>query len=318
MSVIKKNDLNKISKNKNSLKDYLSLIRAYSIVDLLLILFLARTLSIGNIDFSYKDILFGVLYILLWLYLTLDLEAQHKHPYRAQISHKFPYTLLIIATIISAYYSITSVLFIALIWVSTNLYIRKESSNIVSHTSFLTRGLYEASIFFYGISLYVGISGINLTNILIGLVIFLLYSSRNLVADVRDVAFDKNTFTVRYGSKNSYLVSLATIVLAAFILYYLYSSFLVTLPILVYAIALLFYDNGFSLHRSAIKLTSFTSANIILYILFSEPILLVLSNTLFLVVLSDFLFYEATPRKSNPKQKVNTEVSFLLFRDNRK
>ena len=291
------------------------LVRLYSIVDLLLIFLLARALSIGNQIFNYNDIIFGGLYLLLWLFLTLNLEAKHKHPYRAVISNKIPYTLLFISAIISVYYNIYSLIFITLIWFTTHLYIKKEESKFAGSTSFIIRGVYETSIFLYGVSLFLGLSGITITPFLVSLSIFFMYCSRNLIADVRDVAFDKNTFTVRYGSKISYIVSLIFCFISASILFILFPSLEVVFPILIFIIVLLFYDNGYILHRCSIILTSFTSVNIISY-LFSWNLFYI--NMLFLVCISNLILYDSISRKSNPKETVFSETKFLFLRKSKK
>jgi len=295
-----------------SLANYLVLVRLYSIVDLLLIFLLARAVSIGNQIFNYNDIIFGGLYLLLWLFLTLDLEAKHKHTYRAVISNKIPYLLLFVATVISAYYNIYSLIFIILIWITTNTYIKKEESKIAGSACFISRGLYETSIFLFGISLFIGLMEMTLTHFLVSLIVFLLYASRNLIGDIRDVAFDKNTFVVRYGSKMSYLLIILMYIISILLMLYIFQNFLIVIPIIIFVIILLFYDNGYNLHRCSIILTSFTSVNIISY-LFSWDLFYI--NILFLVCISNLILYNSISRKSNPKDTVFSEVKFLFLRD---
>jgi len=292
-----------------SLKNYFGLIRPYSVVDLLLVFLLARAVSIGNTAFNSNDIVFGSLYVLLWLFLTLALEAKHKHPYRKIISNKIPYTSLALSAVISSYFNVQSLLFIAFIWLSTYLYIKKEESKFMGSTSFLVRGLYEASLFLFGVSLFVDLMKISLTQILIGVVIFVMYAGRNLIADIRDVSFDDNTFTVRFGSKVSYAVSLIFYSIAVVLLSQLFSSFWIIFPALVLVAILLVYDNGYTLHRCSIILTSFTAVNVILFLSSMD---LFYTNMLFLGVFSNLLFYESIPRKSNPKPAVSSRVRSLL------
>lgn len=295
------------------IKNYLVLIRPYSLMDLLLVFLLARVLSITNITFNYNDLIFCSLYIFLWMFLTLALEAKHRHPYRKIISNKIPYTILAVSILISGYINIQSLLFIGFIWLSTYLYIKKEESEIMGLTSFLARGLYETSLFLFGVSLFIDLIELSKVQLITGIVLFLLYAARNLIADVRDVDFDENTFTVRFGSKVSYIVSLIFYLISIVLLFRIFSNFWIAFPVIVLAAILLVYDNGYALHRCSIIVTSFTAVNIISTIISPSPINIVYINILFMGVLSNLLFYESTPRKSNPKPTVSSKIRFLIF-----
>ena len=292
-----------------SLREYFGLIRPYSIVDVLLLFLLARAVSVSHIQFNYMDLVYTTQYILLWFFLTLYLEAKHKHSYRKVISKKISYILLFLAAFISVFFNIESLVFIVLIWLFTYLYIQKEKSKILGSLSSPIRGLYELSLFLFGVSLFIGLTEISITQFIIGIAIFFSYTARNLIADIRDVAFDTNTFTVRFGSRLSYLISFISYLISTLLLFILFSNILVVFPMLFLAIILLFYDNGYTLHRCCILTTSFTSVNIILFLLSNDIFYI---NILFLLVLSNIVLYESIPRKSNPTPKIISNVRFLF------
>lgn len=292
------------------LKKYLVLIRAYSLVDVFFVFLLAKILS-GARVFSFVDIYKSFSLFFLWGFLTLSLEAKHRHKYREIVPCFVPYVLLILASIISLFFNFQALLLIFFIWLFCFLYTQKETSVFCGSTSFLWRGLYQTTLFVFFLTLYCDIRNISLFEIIIGIVLFFFYASRNLIADIRDVIFDKNTFTVRFGVRLSYIISLFFYLIGIWLLYLLFVNLMVIFPALVMSIVIIFYDDGFNLHRCSIIVTTFTLANIIS--MFTNSNLLLL-NILFLSVLSNLLFYEKIARLSNPWPRVQSRISFLFKR----
>ena len=291
------------------IKKYLILVRAYSVVDVFLLFIAARVCALGNQPYDLRDLIAGVLPILLWGLLTLSLEAKHKHSYREKISYIVPITFALVASFIAFFFNNLSFIFVVLTAIFTNFYIKKETNFFWGSTSSLWRGFYQAALFLFCLSLYKNLMFFSFKEILFSLVILLFHLSRNLIADVRDVAFDNFTLVVRLGIKESYLISFVTFFVGSLILLVIFPNSLVAIPGLTISLILLFHDDGFTLHRISIMVTSFTFANIIFL---SKGVSLIYPNLLFFGILSNLIFYEKVARPSNPIPQVKIKTRFLL------
>lgn len=287
------------------------LLRPYSLVDLFLVFVAARTIALRNISFDIKDVYLFVPVFFVWCYITWLLEAEHKHKFRENV----PYWLSLIAILISAIIGITanveSLLFVLVVVIATNLYIKKGSISILGRYSFFFRGLMEVGTFFFALSLFEKTSAFSLEHILFGLVVLIVYSARSLIGDIRDTQFDKITFPATYGNTKSYLLSIILFLIGALVLVNISSS-IVVFPIILFAVTLVFYDNGYELHRATLPLTSIVLLTYTLFIVDKTPI--VLLDVLFVAVLSNFVFYNYVPRESNPVERVKSRFSFILTR----
>ncbi len=273
---------------------------------------MARSTTIGNQLPAFTDYINGLLFILLWSFLTLSLEAKHKHSYRSRISWKTPILILLFASTIALYHNYQSFIFLLLVCIFTYFYISKEKYRLLGFTSFINRGLYEAALYFFGVTLYLDIYDISSSHLLIGSIIFFLYASRNLIGDIRDIKFDKKTLAVKIGPRYSYLISLFFYLFSIIILLKIEFNFWMIFPPLIMTFLILFYDNGYSLHRSSILITSCVSLNIILL---QSTFTLFFLNIFFISVLSNIIFYESIPRKSNPKFIINSRFRFIISKD---
>jgi hypothetical protein len=285
------------------LKNYIILVRAYSLIDIVLLFLLAKELSIGLFPFTSQDLLVLFAVLSAWCLLTLALEAKHKHAYRASISYTVPVICFIFSGLIGLLYNPSSLLFLCFITLFTNFYIKKEMGSWWGKTSFVWRGLYQSSLFLFSASMYYH------TPWLVSFIIFLLYMGRNLVADVRDIAFDRHTFSVYFGKRASYYVVFSCFFLSSIALFQLTSALLVALPSFIISGILLFYDEGFTLHRIALLVTSTTCINLTLY---NQGSLLPFTTLLFLAIVSNFIFYEQVARPSNPVPRVSQSTRFLF------
>lgn len=290
-------------------KKYVVLIRAYSIIDVLLLLLVARTLAVGGIVYGWRDVITGVIALCLWGVLTLSLEAKHRHAYREQIRYIVPGIFLAIASCLSYFFNPYSLFFIFFVCLFTNFYIKKEINWFWGMTSSFWRGMYEVVLFFACWSLYAPVRFILLRELGISFVILCFYLGRNLIADVRDVAFDRLTLVVFWGCKKSYFLALGAFCAGAIALFALLPSVPVVLPALTISFLLLIYDDGFMLHRLSIMVTSFTFVNIVLQL---KGMSLLYPNLLFLGIVSNFFFYEKVARPSNPLARVPHQVRFLF------
>lgn len=293
------------------LKRLFVLIRPYSTVDVLMLLMLAKCLNHPpSLLLDLRDAYYAVVYLLLWAFLSLLLEAEHKHPYRGQVTHAIPLIAFFLAAFACAARTPMSLAPLALLGISAWLYTKKNVSVVIGHISCFLRGTYQASLFLLGMLLY-GHSTLAEQPLLIVLAIFLLYSGRNLVADIRDIAFDETTIPARYDRRTSYIISLACYVLAGCVLLIAFSSISVVFPIIVMALLMIVYDDAYNLHRCSILLTSFISCNIVLT---TQSIPLVYSHMLFLGGMVNLVTYNLTPRLSNPTPQIQPKVRILFGR----
>ena len=289
------------------------LLRPYSLVDLFLIFVAARTIALKNISIGLGDLYLFLPVLFIWCYITWLLEAEHKHKFRETVPYWISTVVVLISAIIGAIVNFESLLFVLVVIVSTNLYIKKGSISFLGRYSFLSRGLMEVGTFFFALSLFEKISAFSLEHILFGLVVLMVYSARNLIGDIRDMQFDKITFPATYGNTKSYLLSIFLFLTGALVLVNI-SSITVVFPIILFAVTLIFYDNGYELHRATLLLTSIVLINYALFIVDKIPI--VLLDVLFVAVMANFIFYNYVPRESNPIEKVKSRFSFILTRKN--
>lgn len=296
------------------LKNYIILIRAYSIIDVLLLLLCTRMLAVigplgGVRPTLLHDCVAALITLCLWGVLTLALEAKHKHSYREAIAYKVPAIFLAVASCAAFFYNPQALVSIFFVGLFTYCYIKKETNAFWGMTSSLWRGLYEVALFLSCWSLYAPLGAISLREICVAIVIFCFYLSRNLIADVRDVAFDRLTFVVFCGAKKSYLVALSSFIVGTGALLIVIPNVFVVVPAVAISAMLLFHDDGFMLHRLSIMVTSVTFVNVIFFL---KGASLLYPNMLFLGIMANFFFYEKVARPSNPVRRVPSEVRFLF------
>jgi len=77
---------------------------------------------------------------------------------------------------------------------------------------------------------------------------------------------------------------------------------MVSLPLIFFSVAIVFYRNGYVLHQLFIFVTSFISINIILSLL---DLNLIFSNFIFLWVVLNMVFYPLLERNSNSPSRYN-------------
>lgn len=284
-------------------KTYLVNFRPYSIVDLILIGFLAKTLLMGKLVFELSDLYFMIILVLLWAFFNFMLEAKHAYSYRGKVSISIPLICLILVAIIGLFVNPYTLIFIALSTFFVLVYIQKARNRFFGNTNFIVRGLIQLSYFLFSIAFFSKSfmqDFIYLTPI--GLAIFFNYCSRAMIADIRDFESNKKankrTFVVDFGKEAGFALSITFLILSSILTFYMTSSWLIILPLVFMIIALLFYRNGYVLHQLMINVTSFYSINYIAYISNYDIVLL---NLVFVGIFLNFLFYPLMKRKSNPK-----------------
>lgn len=281
----------------NKIKNYLLLLRPYSLVDLLTVFLLSRFMAAGAISYGVKDFLVFLSFLAFWGFLTWGSDARHRHPYREKIDPRFPYLLLVFPAVISLAYNPLALFLGFVIWIFAIFYMRKNEPGIFGSTSFISRGLYQSFLFLFGTFLYA--NNISMTSVFISLLIFCLYAARNLVGDIRDAEFDKHTFPVKHGIPVSYYTTVLFYLMATGILYYSFQNIFLLYPVLLMISFTLFFKNAYALHRCALALTTFLMVEVIFINDYSTIVFL---NILLTSVLFNLIFYDLIPRPSNPKE----------------
>lgn len=292
---------------KTTILDYFIMTRPYSILDLFLLFYLSKVLATASILIRTEDLVLFLPVLFMWFFLTLSLEAKHNHSYRPEIKYAVPMFFLFAASYAGILRNIQSAFFIAGMVVSTALYCNKHN-NILGHISFLFRGMYQANIFLFSMSLFT--TEITEFYYALSVAIGFITASRNLLGDIRDAPFDEFTFNVRFGKAAGYLASSLFLILGAAIISDLFGTVSVIMPIFILAALPLIYDNGYMLHQIAILVTSFTS--ILLMTFIADAKWMIPISVLFASIISIFIFYSLVPRKSNPIEVIKTEKGILF------
>jgi len=237
--------------------------------------------------------------LLIWSSSIYIVEVFHKKvDGREPVTLLLPSVLIFILVSIMAWKNALTLLFsLLVIFVSIVIYSLKIKKSPLSVFSFMFRGLVEVNIFLI-ILFFHSFYDVNSIFPLL-LAIYFMTNSRNLIGDIRDIEFDKYTFSKKYGVKASYVISTVLLLLAIFNAY----NFEVIFPLIVYILVLALSRDAYFLHRIFVVTTIFFYANYILFVL-NESIILV--NILFVSILLVFT-YSMVPRKSNslylPKNK---------------
>lgn len=268
-------------------------------MDLILLGFLAKFSVTKNLDFVLSDFYLVGGLLLLWAFYNFVLEAKHDYAYRGKTSLYLPAIAIVLAIVVSAYQNVSSLvpLFASVLLVL--VYVQKNKNALLGNISTVTRGLIQSSYFLYAVLLFS--NSIGRSQIIISVLVFFLYNVRALVGDMRDIkhnmAASKRTFPVTFGMLpcKSLVVTLLAVVVVIQVLNF--GSYLISLPLALFAISLVFSENGYVLHQLFISTTSFFHIN---FIGFFTNQNLIFTNIIFLGILLNFVFYPLLKRESNP------------------
>ncbi len=274
--------------------------RPYSWGDLILLGFLAKFSVTHQVYFSLSDLLPISGLIALWIFYNLILEIKHHYEYRGKIPIILPFGFWVAGIFNSIKQNYLTTLSVFALTFLICLYINKSKNKILGIASAAIRGLIQSVFYFYAASLFK--APLQETAIIM-LLIFFLYCGRAIVGDIRDIKhnaeMNKKTIPVIFGiNKSKLLVVLLLIASAIFEVSY-FKSYLLILPLVVYALALIIMNNGYILHQAYIVTTTFFSASLIIFFTggFSN---IVFINIIYLGVFFNVIFYSTIARKSNP------------------
>ncbi|MDD5290555.1 MAG: hypothetical protein PHZ04_00370 [Patescibacteria group bacterium] len=282
------------------MKNHILNLRPYSWIDLILLGFLAKFSITKTLEFSFSDFYFIIGLFFLWFFFNFSLEAKHNYSYRGKSPLYLPIIIILISIIFSFLYNSPSLipLFISVLFIL--FYLQKNKGQLSGNLSIFARGIIQSSFFLYAVLLLSDI--VNNEQTIITFLIFVLYIVRSLIADIRDVNHNreanKRTFPVNYGINACKILVIFLLLTATLIQIFTFESYLISLPLILFAITLIFYSNGYVLHQLLILTTSFFSLNLISYFTNQS---LVFMNIIFLGILLNFIFYPLLKRKSNPR-----------------
>jgi hypothetical protein len=268
---------------------YVLLSRPYTIPSIILIALLANVFIRKELPPDttlFLDLSFA---LLTWFSMVYLNEAFHQDIGRKKIPYTIPAVFFIIAGIISAVVNPHAIMFLILALIGTALYRTKSMKWFGSPYMFFFRGLTEASIFL-GIILLHKLSFTNDVLAISG-ILFLVTASRNMIGDIRDMAYDQNTFPVKHGEKISRTVSFILLLIAVIISPSIHVSF----PLIIMGALILLTSNGYFLHKAYVATTVFYLTNYCYYFLEYD---LTLINFVFISVLAGHT-YKLITRKSN-------------------
>jgi 4-hydroxybenzoate polyprenyltransferase len=278
-------------------------LRPYSWIDLTVLGLLAKFSLDATMNFTVKDIFMILGLILLWFFFNLTLELKHGYNYRSKPSILSGIISLLIAVSVGVYFEISTLIFVAISTFLVIVYLLKNKNRLFGNSSAQIRGLIQTSYFFYALMFYT--TKIGLTQIIIGIIVILITFARSIVGDLRDIEHNqlanKKTFAVSFG-KNISIIAIETAIIIATLLIAYFFNFLIAIPLILFAITILFFKNGFVLHQLTIMTTMFVSVNFISYF---TDINLFFMNLIFAGILLNMVFYPLLKRKSNPIFKNN-------------
>lgn len=283
----------------NARKSQFLNLRPYSWIDLVLLGLLAKFSIMQKLQFDSQDLLLAGGLLSLWFFFNLALEFKHGYDYRAKSSLLLTVFFLLVGGAIGYFINLTTLVFVLSSTILVLVYLQKASNKALGLLSSIVRGGIEASYFLYAVAFYATLSP---TSWIIGLVILLSYFSRAIVGDIRDYPqnkkSNKQTLPLVFGLSNARLLTALFLAGSIVILALTFGNWLIFLPLILFASAILLYSNGYVLHQLAIATTSFTSINLIA--LFTGQNLL-FTNLIYLGIFLNFIYYPLLERKSNPK-----------------
>ncbi|MBN1156517.1 hypothetical protein JXA85_02810 [Candidatus Woesearchaeota archaeon] len=270
-------------------------LRPYSWIDLILIGMLAKFSVTRKLVFNSNDLVVAIALLSLWFFYQFLLERKHSYLYRGCFKLLPTIVTLVIPIVISILSRPISIVYIALSTLLIIAYLQKNRSALLGSLSSAVRGLIQVCYFLYAGSLYSAD-----TSFILGFSIFLLYTSRAIMGDIRDYRHNKNagknTLVVNLGIGKSLIIMELLLLLVVVSL----ANFPVIIPVILFGLGVLFYRNGYIMHQLMIHTTSFTWINLIAYHTYQN---LVFTNLIYLGVFLNTVFYPLLKRKSNPEFK---------------
>ena len=290
-------------------KQYLINARLYSCVDVIFLGLLAKFSVTNTLTFDLFDLIVAASMASLRFFSSLLLELKHNYTYRGEISLSIILPLIFFPILIGIKYNYTSLAVTAATMLFISFYLSKNKGGLIGINNMLLRGMVQLCYFVYASTIYGSGSWPN-KQFILGIIIFLIYSARGLVADLRDAVHNsemgKQTFPVAFGLIKSRILVLLFLIIASFIQYMYFKSILSIIPILIYMSGIFIYQNSYVLHQLMIMTTMFFHISTITLLTGNN---LIFINLIYLGIFLNQIFYPILKRKSNPTFIQENELS---------
>ncbi len=293
------------------IKSYLLNLRPYSWVDIIMLGFLAKFSVTGSLAFELAD-LFAVAGLLgLWFFFNLILEIKHDYDYRKKVSVIPAVFFLLAASILGFSVNPLSFVFVIVSTIFVLMYLKKADNKTFGMMSSPIRGIIQAAYFIYALFFFT--PSLNKSAVILALLIFVLYTARAIVGDIRDVKQNKksgkNTWAVAFDEDACRMFCAAVLLACAGLQIVYFGSYLISTPLILFALLLLFCPNGYVLHQLMVMTTLFFQINMISFFT-SQSMLFV--NLIYLGVYLNMIFYPLLQRKSNPVFVQENKIRFIV------
>lgn len=264
--------------------------RPYSWVGAVLLGLLAYVAATESLAPSAAMLLDIFTALLLWTTGLLFIEYFQRKNDKRISSATLPIISLALLVSLIAIRNYVALLLVPVMFIASIIYALKTRSALFGRASFLLRGLWDVIAFVILLMSHGACCPGGHYPVI--LAIYLLSCSRNLVGDIRDVAFDRHTFPRVFGTRAGYAVSAALALISVLVIRDIYVMF----PVIVTIALIAFVRDARLLHRTFVLTTAFFLSNTILMLLGRDAIF---TNILFVAaVLSST--YSMVPRRSNP------------------
>ncbi|PLX26590.1 hypothetical protein C0581_04120 [Candidatus Parcubacteria bacterium] len=284
----------------SKIKNYFLNTRPYSWADLLSAGLLAKYSDTTNFALTKTDIYISIGLLSLWIFYNLILEHKHAYTYRGKTSILLTYFFLILPIALSIYLkSYWSLVFIFISSVLVYIYLQKNKNKLLGILSCTVRGLIQVNYFLY--ILFLLQISLKKEHVILSLIIFCLYVSRAVVGDIRDIKHNakknKKTIPVLYGKSFSRYTVSFMMLFSSFLIITTFNTLTITLPLIMFALTLLTYKNGYILHQLLINTTMFFSFMFV-GLSTNQNILYIL--LIYIGIYLNTIFYPLLKRESNP------------------
>jgi 4-hydroxybenzoate polyprenyltransferase len=277
----------------NKIINYLLLTRPYSWLNIALIAMVAGILGSGEASIDYSNFFDAVYGILTWIFVLVFSESIQKDVKERVIPPKVM-TLLLFAVLsfISVLRNPISLIFCLTIIPVVYFYSKKTSSEVAGLFSFISRGGIELSIILGVYSMNTGTLEFDNIAVVFLISVYFITMARNLMGDLRDIKFDKNTLPKLIGEMPSRVLVVSLILFVVFINF----SVVVGFPLLIMCIILIINSDAYINHKIFILCTTFFLLSYILSYRGIDEIMILFINLTYLSVF--FIFtYDRVPRK---------------------
>ena len=283
---------------KSKIISLIANLRPYSWGNLIIIGYLAKTIKLKELTFSWSDIFFITALLSMWIFYNSLLEIKHNYEYRAKLGYFVPLAAALIVLIIAAS-SYVSILFVFVVFLLNYLYLLKQNNNTLRLFSPIIRGAIESSYFLFT---FIFLGG-QLSSLIVNytLIIFIIYALRSFIGDLRDFEHNKtsgkNTLAILLGKKSSEVLILMSLFSLIFINLITNNNNPLTFILITFSAAIIVSRNWYILHQASIIFTTFI---IIAFIAQIASLPIMLFNLIYLGVILNLVFYPILERKSNP------------------